>query len=132
MRQRLKFLGALSTTLIAGLLAAPLALAAALPAERTAGAGPATAMPSKLPPAQIKGSAPAVKRAAPGGFDQVTGARWPNRYDTPAYTNGKVFFTQGGLGYACSGSVVSSEARTTVFTAGHCVHGGPGGAYHTN
>ena len=111
-----------------------LRMAAALPADRLAGAGTGTAMPRRLPSAQIGGSEPIVKPTTgkPGGFLQVAGARWPNRYDTPAYSNGKVFFTKGGAGYVCSGAVINSEARTTVFTAGHCVHGGKGGTYHSN
>jgi V8-like Glu-specific endopeptidase len=39
---------------------------------------------------------------------------------------GKVFFTMGGSNYVCSGNAVSSENRSTVATAGHCVLGGPG------
>ena len=109
-------------------------MASAAPAERLAGAGTPAATPATLPPARIGGSDPLVKPAGPkaGGFTQVTGARWPNRWDTPAYSNGKVFFTKGGGTFVCSGAVINSEARTTVFTAGHCVHGGKGGTYHSN
>ena len=54
-------------------------------------------------------------------------------YYTPtAYTAGKVFFTSGGLGYVCSGTIVNSEGKDSVWTAGHCVHSGSGGTWHSN
>ncbi|MGL5830010.1 MAG: trypsin-like serine peptidase, partial [Angustibacter sp.] len=51
-----------------------------------------------------------------------------------ARTNGKVFFTNAGngLNYVCSAAVVNSEGRDTVWTAGHCVHGGAGQNWHLN
>jgi V8-like Glu-specific endopeptidase len=54
--------------------------------------------------------------------------------DTLARTYGKVFFTDAtdGLNYVCSGTVVNSIRRDTVWTAGHCVHHGPGGTFHLN
>jgi V8-like Glu-specific endopeptidase len=49
-------------------------------------------------------------------------------------TNGKVFFHNqtDGRNYVCSGSAVNSASRRLVITAGHCVHGGPGGQWHSN
>jgi V8-like Glu-specific endopeptidase len=49
-------------------------------------------------------------------------------------TNGKVFFRDqtDGRDYMCSGSAVNSNAKRLVVTAGHCVHGGPGGTWHAN
>jgi hypothetical protein len=49
-----------------------------------------------------------------------------------ARTYGKVFFTNAtdGLSYVCSATVVNSIRRDTLWTAGHCVHGGPGGTWH--
>jgi hypothetical protein len=111
-------------------------MATAIPADRlVADNGKSTVMPSRLPAGQIGGSAPTEKAITRDGvvtYDVSSGTRWPNRYDTPAYTNGKVFFTKGGAGYVCSGAVINSEARNTVFTAGHCVHGGRGGTWHSN
>ena len=49
----------------------------------------------------------------------------------PTSTNGKVFFTDDGLNYVCSGTAVLSGNRSTVWTAGHCVHDGASG-FHTN
>lgn len=55
-------------------------------------------------------------------------------YYTPtAYTAGKVFFTKPGVGnYVCSGTIINAEGKDTVWTAGHCVHGGSGAGWHTN
>ncbi len=54
---------------------------------------------------------------APGNYP----AWGPNQ--ATAKTNGKVFFTGGndGLSYVCSASVVNSEGKSLVWTAGHCV-----------
>lgn len=55
-------------------------------------------------------------------------------YSFTARTAGKVFFTDmsDGLNYVCSGTVVNSEGKNSVWTAGHCVHGGQGGTWHGN
>lgn len=54
-------------------------------------------------------------------------------YYTPtAYTAGKVFFSRGGLNYVCSGTIVNSEGKDSVWSAGHCVHGGRGSVWHSN
>ncbi len=47
----------------------------------------------------------------------------------PWRTNVRVFFTQGGGSFICSGTLI--DART-VITAGHCLHQGGGGAWSTN
>jgi V8-like Glu-specific endopeptidase len=49
-------------------------------------------------------------------------------------TSGKVFFRDqlDGRDYMCSGSAVNSPTKSLVVTAGHCVHGGPGGTWHAN
>jgi hypothetical protein len=44
-------------------------------------------------------------------------------YSFGARTNGKVFFTRSNVNYVCSGTVVNSEGKSTVWTAGHCVTG---------
>jgi V8-like Glu-specific endopeptidase len=49
-----------------------------------------------------------------------------------AATTGVLYVTIAGSDYACSGSVVRSLSRDLVVTAGHCVHGGPGGAFAQN
>ena len=49
----------------------------------------------------------------------------------PTSTNGKVFFTDDGLNYVCSGTALLSGNKSTVWTAGHCVHDGASN-FHTN
>jgi hypothetical protein len=41
-----------------------------------------------------------------------------------ARTSGKVFFTSFGLNYVCSATVVNSEGKSEIWTAGHCVSDG--------
>jgi hypothetical protein len=55
----------------------------------------------------------------------------PPYTSAPTSTNGKVFFTDDGLNYVCSGTAVLSGNSSTVWTAGHCVHDGASG-FHTN
>lgn len=47
---------------------------------------------------------------------------------TPLTAHGKVFFTDNGVNYVCSGTALVGDV---IWTAGHCVHAGPG-AYFTN
>ena len=49
----------------------------------------------------------------------------------PTSTNGKVFFTDDGLNYVCSGTALLSGNKSVVWTAGHCVHDGTTN-FHTN
>lgn len=53
--------------------------------------------------------------------------KWP-------IANGKIFFRNATdkKDYVCSGAVVNSDSKRLVSTAGHCVHGGPGGTWHQN
>ena len=55
----------------------------------------------------------------------------PPYTSAPTRTNGKVFFTDDGLNYVCSGTAVLSGNSSTVWTAGHCVHDGASN-FHTN
>lgn len=41
----------------------------------------------------------------------------------PLSTVGKVFFTNGGQDYVCSGTAIVSSNHNTVDTAGHCLYG---------
>jgi hypothetical protein len=54
--------------------------------------------------------------------------------DTVSFPNrvqGKVFFTRPGVGnFVCSGTAVDAGNRSTVITAGHCIH--QGGIWSTN
>lgn len=70
------------------------------------------------------GFAPAAARVAPP--PAVGRARtWPAT-GRVARAVGRVFFTLGGRDYSCTGVAVRSANRSTVITAGHCVHDGPG------
>jgi hypothetical protein len=133
----------ISTILLAAVLAA-------------LGAGTATAKPSPHPvrespaavraywtPARMKAAIPADRiRAARGGSAKRKpggGSTYPytsyevtSSYTTPpTSTHGKVFFTERGVNYVCSGTALTSGNHSTVWTAGHCVNEGPG-AYVTN
>lgn len=47
-------------------------------------------------------------------------------------TTGKLFFSKGGEDYVCSGAVVNTPNNSVVSTAGHCIHSGKDGDWHTN
>ncbi len=70
---------------------------------------------------------PAVTKSAPKAAarpnTKQAQAYYPNLpYNHPvARTNGKVFFTRGGVNYVCSASIVNSEGKSLVWTAGHCL-----------
>ena len=51
----------------------------------------------------------------PEGTDTGDPTVFPNR------VNGNIFFKSGGNDYSCSGSVVNTPAKHTVWTAGHCI-----------
>jgi V8-like Glu-specific endopeptidase len=94
--------------------------------EKPAPTGP----PGQAEPAAMSAASPAVARAQRSLSATFAGYNW----DFWAYTEGKVFFTdvRDGRNYVCSGTVVNSEGKNSVWTAGHCVHGGPGGTWHAN
>jgi V8-like Glu-specific endopeptidase len=75
-------------------------------------------------------SAKPVERAKGGGSGQgstypFTSSEVPAPYNVfPTSTNGKVFFTDGGVNYTCSGTALTSGNESVVWTAGHCVHDG--------
>ena len=77
----------------------------------------------------LSGSLAAAPRKAP---KRAPAQQIPPPYTSqPTSTNGKVFFTDDGLNYVCSGTAVLSGNSSTVWTAGHCVHDGASG-FHTN
>jgi hypothetical protein len=71
--------------------------------------------------------------------EQAKGGKGPKaaypftRYEPTTYNpaHGKVFFTDGGVNYVCSGTALTSGNESVVWTAGHCVNEGPG-AFATN
>ena len=91
---------------------------AAVPAEELAPEGaPASAEVEKGAPTTVKGRS----AQAPGRTTKAA---------TSKDTVGKVFFTQGGVDYVCSGNAVASANGVTVATAGHCVN--DAGTWATN
>jgi hypothetical protein len=86
-------------------------------------------MENAIPAQKLLAGAPARKAKKPpqGSAQQI-----PPPYTTaPTRTNGKVFFTDDGLNYVCSGTALLSGNKSVVWTAGHCVHDGASN-FHTN
>lgn len=86
------------------------------------------------PKEQERGGGPAgrAKPSGSGGTAGFTSGEVTDFTAPYAKTNGKVFFTQNGVDYVCSGTAIDSATDDIVWTAGHCVHGGAGGTFHTN
>lgn len=126
------------------------ALASYWNADRMKAAKPDTEMPSVKSAATAprathasvtapQGAAQRIAGAAPNTQPKVIdhGGVTPMAYN-PAYpvghpvarTSGKVFFTSFGINYVCSATVVNSEGKSEVWTAGHCVS--DGGAWNYN
>jgi hypothetical protein len=94
--------------------------------ERMRNAKPADRQIGGKPVPNAKGGKPGTG-TKPGSAVEVTSS-----YTTfPTSTNGKVFFTENGLNYVCSGTALASGNESVVWTAGHCVNEGPGD-YVTN
>jgi hypothetical protein len=87
----------------------------------------------KATPVELKRDSFAKPAGSGGGKTKAGSAtEVPPPYTTfPTSTNGKVFFTDGGVNYVCSGTAITSTNESVVWTAGHCVNEGPG-AYYTN
>jgi len=105
-------------------------------AERRAEARPADIL-LPGPKAKPEGVGNGKPGSGGGGDDggtagTVTGAKWADTSADVAQTTGKVYFQQGSWLYVCSGSVVDSSFGSVVLTAGHCVHDGDGGSFHSN
>src|SRR5690349_4417181 len=64
-------------------------------------------------------------QAKPGGGSAGGGSYYTGGGNI-VKTTGKVFFTEKGLNYVCSGSSTTSANHDVVTTAGHCVNEGPG------
>jgi hypothetical protein len=84
-------------------------------AERMKNAKPAERVPGQTPKAKPgSGSSPGTATEAPLPYPSA---------------EGKVFFTDSGVNYVCSGSALVSTNESVVWTAGHYVNEGPGGFY---
>ncbi|MFL6115108.1 MAG: trypsin-like serine peptidase [Catenulispora sp.] len=107
----------------------------AMAAAKPAAAAPtqASGAPTRIAAADATATPKPANPANSAGGDAVTpNAYYPNYPvgSPPARTAGKVFFTSFGLNYVCSGTIVNTEGKSTVWTAGHCVS--DGGAWNTN
>lgn len=72
--------------------------------------------------------APAASPKKGGGAKAGASVEVPLPYPS---AHGKVFFTDDGVNYVCSGTAIASANESVVWTAGHCVNEGPG-AFFTN
>lgn len=89
-------------------------------------------MRNAIPRDIVRGGQPAQPFGKPGGggtgtaLGTATLVTWPSTLTDLTYTNGKVYFTDKGVGYVCSGTAINSRNGSVVWTAGHCVNeGGP-------
>lgn len=109
----------------------PQRMRSAVPIEQLAGdlVGllPADGTPAAGEPTEIAATLPAGG-AAPLAFPE-SGAPWTDG-GAVATTAGRVFFNFQGQPSSCSGNAVTSNNRSTVMTAGHCVK--LQGSFHTN
>ncbi len=144
---RLPTLGAMAhtrTRLLAPALALTFLLAGALSAQAApvqhATKSPADVaaywtkdrMRNAIPRDVVRGNGPRATAGKPGGGTTWSRLAVPTPYSGTDRDNGKVFFTLSGVNYVCSGtSVAASSGLSLVWTAGHCVHEGPG-SYATN
>ncbi|WP_433253668.1 trypsin-like serine peptidase [Streptosporangium sp. CA-135522] len=88
----------------------------------------ASAGPVAVPATAPGGGAVTATRAS-ASARASTGSPWTRR-GAIAKTAGRVFFTYQGRNASCSGNAVTSDNKSTVITAGHCVK--MGGAFHGN
>jgi hypothetical protein len=95
-------------------------------------------MRTAIPRDVVRGGGPANKAkpgGAGGGGGSTTGAAalvtWPSTLDL-TYTNGKVYFTDNGVRYVCSGTAVNSTNGSVVWTAGHCANDGGSNRFYTD
>ncbi|HET8682645.1 MAG TPA: hypothetical protein VFM54_12355 [Micromonosporaceae bacterium] len=98
-----------------------------LPAMRTAAAAERAAQaPTKPqgPPVQVAPGAPDAEPTAEPTTVQPMSyyPGYPVGHPV-ARTYGKVFFTLLGGNYVCSGTIVNTEGKSVVWTAGHCLTG---------
>jgi V8-like Glu-specific endopeptidase len=83
-------------------------------------------MQNAKPVERVAGQSPKAKPG--GGTNPSASVEVPLPYPSAP---GKVFFTDSGINYVCSGTAVTSTNESVVWTAGHCVNEGPG-AFYTN
>lgn len=100
------------------------------------GAKPPTGKPTVYPPAPgLEGWGGEAAVSGPS----IQAVAVPRPYTNPPdRLNGKVYFAMHRADgtkvddFVCSGTSVNSPGLSLVWTAGHCVHGGPGYSVHRN
>ena len=85
-------------------------------------------MANAKPAERIAGKSP--QKGKPGGGTTTSSSATEVPLPYPS-AEGKVFFTDSGVNYVCSGSALVSTNESVVWTAGHCVNEGPG-SFFTN
>ena len=90
-------------------------------AARSAGTV-ATGAAGSVAPAKVA-KVPATRAAASSGIEAQVSQPGLSSNHPAARTNGKVFFSHAGDNYVCSASIVNSEGKSLVWTAGHCLTG---------
>ena len=102
-----------------------------LPSQAREAGAPAAGTDSSREPRYLDGRDPL---AAAAGFNRFTSNAVPEPTAYPNSTNGKLYGRfPGGGAYTCSASVVRSDNRSVIFTAGHCVKDpGPNGRFGKN
>ena len=101
--------------------AAPKTTAAPKSAVGSTAPAPSATAPVRL--TDIPAASGSLAAAKPETLTAKVTRPYTNR---PDRLNGKVFFTEGGLDYVCSGTVVNSPNKDMIDTAGHCVSDGAG------
>ncbi|GIH80696.1 trypsin-like serine peptidase [Planobispora longispora] len=87
------------------------------------------ARPVSIPATTASGDAVTPLQAEAAAARATSGSPW-TRGGAITKTAGRVFFTYQGRNASCSANAVTSENKSTVITAGHCVK--MGGSFHGN
>jgi hypothetical protein len=97
-------------------------------------------MRTAIPKDVVRPGGPRNPAAKPGGggggggstLGGATAVSWPSSSSDLTYTNGKVYFTDSGVRYVCSGTAINSANGSVVWTAGHCVNDGGSNRFYTD
>ena len=84
-------------------------------------------MRTAVPAERARAGEPPRARAKPGGSSSWSTLKVDWATAPPELrAHGKVYFTEGGTNYVCSGTAVQSASESVVWTAGHCLDDGNG------
>ncbi|MFI0451112.1 trypsin-like serine peptidase [Actinomadura sp. 6N118] len=80
---------------------------------------------------EVKGKAGNASAQGLASAQAVVEARvWKRHGVAPARTIGKLYFDVPGGRGSCSATVITAKNKRTLWTAGHCVHGGKGKGFY--